>query len=71
MIVRKTLSARFKQIDFFATDIAFRENSGNSFGSVFGATISLLIALVVASYGFNKFFVMYNYEDTIFNEFIE
>ena len=70
MVNRKTFSAKFKQIDFFATDIAFKENGGNSFGSIFGACISLLIALVVASYGLNKFFIMYNYEDSNFDEFI-
>ena len=71
MVKRKTLAAQFKRIDFFATDITFKENGGNSFGSIFGAFTSLLIALIVASYGFNKFLVMYNHEDTNFNEFIE
>ena len=52
MVSRKTLGAYFKNIDFFATDVTFKENGGNSFGSIFGAFISLLIALIVASYGF-------------------
>ena len=58
MINRKALGVYFKRIDFFARDIAFRENGGSNFGSVFGACISLLIALIVALYGFKKFFIM-------------
>ena len=71
MVNRKVLGAYFKRIDFFARDIAFRENGGSNFGSVLGSCISLLIALIVALYGFKKFLVLNNYEDTNFNEFIE
>ena len=59
-----TLKRSFKNIDFFSTNISFRENGGDSFGSIFGACISSIIALVVALYGINKFIIMSNYEDT-------
>ena len=71
MVDRKALGAYFKKVDFFATDVAFRENGGNSFGTIFGACVSLLIALIVSSYGFSKFVVMINYEDTRFNDVTE
>ena len=66
---KKNLKAKFKSIDFFATDISFRENGGDSFGSIFGAFNSLIIALIVAIYGINKFIIMQNYEETVFNEY--
>ena len=44
-------------------------NGEDSYGSVFGACSSLIIALVLATYGVHKFFIMWNYEDTNFNEF--
>ena len=66
---RKDLKAKFKSIDFFATDVSFREDGGESFGSIFGAFNSLIIALIVTLYGINKFFIMKNYEDTLFNEY--
>ena len=44
-------------------------NGSNSFGSIFGACNSLIIALVLAAYGINKFLIMWNYDDTNFNEF--
>ena len=60
----KSLKRSFKNIDFFSTNINFRENGGDSFGSVFGACISSMIALVVTLYGVNKFIIMSNYDDT-------
>ena len=69
MVKTKPLSTKFKRIDLFATNIAFRENEGDSFGSIFGACSTLLIALIVASYGFKKILVMYDHGDTSFNEF--
>ena len=71
-MAKKTIfGASLKKCDLFSTDIAFRENGRNRFGSIFGACTSLIIVLIVASYGFNKFLIMINYEDTNFNEFIE
>ena len=71
-MANKTIfEALLKKCDLFSTDIAFRENGRNRFGSIFGACTSLIIALVVSSYGFNKFLIMINYEDTSFNEFVE
>ena len=70
MVNRKTLSRTFKKLDLFSTDISFRENGGDSFGSIFGACLSIIIAIVVISYSFINFNVMRNYEDTTFNEYI-
>ena len=61
----------FKKIDLFATNIAFREDGGDQFGSIFGALISLLVSLIVAVYGLNKFIIMKDHEDTHFNEYSE
>ena len=66
---RNTFKTYFKRIDVFATDISFRENGAESFGSIFGALISLIIVLVCLIHGINKSLCMKNYSDTIFNEF--
>ena len=71
MIKRKNLNSYFKRVDFFARDIAFKEDGGSSFGSIFGACTSLLIVLIVASYGASKFLILVNYEDTRLQEFVE
>ena len=55
---KSTFSSRFKKLDLYATDVSFRENGGDSFGSIFGACVSLVIILVVAAYGIGKFLVM-------------
>ena len=69
MVKKRNFSRTFKQFDFFATNITFKEDGSDSFGSIFGAFMSLLIALIVASYGIKKFIDMINYNDTNFSEF--
>ena len=59
----------FKRVDIFYNNIEFRENKGNNFQTVFGALISLAVALVVALYGTKKFIIMKDYGDTQFNEY--
>ena len=61
----------FKKLDMFSSDVSFRENGGDSFGSIFGACWSIVIIIVVMLYGTNKFFIMYDYADTQFNEYTE
>ena len=69
MVQRNHLVRKFKELDLFAKNIAFREDGGDQFGSVFGAFISLLVTMIVATYGLNKFLIMKNYEDTQFNNY--
>ena len=69
MVGKHSLIRNFKQIDLFATDITFNENGASSFSTVFGACLSLLIALIVAAFGINKFFIMFNFDDTNYSEF--
>ena len=58
-----------KRIDYFQKDISFRESGGDSFGSVFGAFMSLIVWAIVVLYGFNRFIIMRNYEDTNYMEY--
>ena len=55
--------------DLFSKNIAFRENGEDSFGSIIGAFISLIILLIVAIYGIKKFIIMLDYGDTNFSEY--
>ena len=59
----------FKKLDMFSSNVSFRENGGDSFGSIFGACWSMVIIFVVMTYGINKFFIMCDYADTQFNEY--
>lgn len=54
MSKKTTFRSQFKSLDFFSTNVGFREHGGESFKTVFGACLSLLIALLVGAYGFNK-----------------
>ena len=69
MVKRNKLNAYFRNFDLFSKNIAFRENGEDSFGSIFGAFTSLIILLIVATYGINKFSIMLDYGDTNFNEY--
>ena len=60
----------FKRFDFYQTNIAFRENGGDSFGSNFGACTSLIITIIVALYTTHKFVIMRNYDDTQYSEYL-
>ena len=69
MVRRKGFGTYFKSIDIFATDVSFKENGSESFGSIFGSMNSLIIVLIAALYGINKFVIMTNFEDTNFSEY--
>ena len=61
---------KFRKIDLYSQRIGFRVNGNDSLGSIFGACISLVMITIVATYGFHKFLVMKNYDDTRFNEYV-
>ena len=66
---KNSLSSYIKKIDLFSINVTFRENGGDSFGSVLGAFASLMIVILVSLYGLQKYLIMSNHEDTRFNEF--
>ena len=70
MVKRNSVKTYFKSVDIFATDISFKENGSQSFGSIFGSSVSLMIVFIIALYGLDRFIVMANYEDTNFSEYI-
>ena len=45
-------------MDIFYENIKLNENDGNNFRTVFGAFISLIVALVIALYGMKKLVIM-------------
>ena len=69
MVKKRSIGNYFKNIDLFQNNIAFREDGGDSFRSMCGAWTSLFIAITVIVYGYNKFDIMFNYQDTKFNEY--
>ena len=69
VVQRESLGRQLKRLDFFQTNVQFRENGDEAFGSIFGACLSLIISLVVGLYGINKFIIMSNHDDTQFNEY--
>ena len=69
MVTKSTIGDLFKRIDFFQTNASFRVKGGDSFASVFGACMSLLVGTIIALYGFNRFIIMRQYEDTNYMEY--
>ena len=67
---KRTLLSRIgekvMQIDKYGESASFTIAGRSSYPSVYGTIISMLIFTVVIPYGFNKFIVMKNYEDTNF-----
>ena len=58
MANKRSLSKGLRDMDFFASNVTFKENGGSNFGSVFGACASLIITMIVAAYRINKFIIM-------------
>ena len=69
MSKQKNFATHFKTVDLFARQVSFRMDKQDSFGSIFGAAISLVITVLALLYGVNKFIIMSNYDDTSFNQF--
>ena len=57
--------------DLFAKDVSFRENNGQSFTTIFGSLVSILICSVTALYAFNKTVILLSYEDTNLTHYVE
>ena len=58
------------RIDLFASNVDFKENGGDSFGSVIGSVTSLIIVLLVTMFGIEKFMIVINHQDTNHNEYV-
>ena len=59
----------FKKLDFYPEDISFRESGDESFKSVFGACVSLLIVFMVLIYATSKAQILFLKEDTKYSEY--
>ena len=70
MAKKKSLSNSFNKLDLFSSNVTFLVNGNQTLGSTFGALTSIILIVLLSIYGFNKFLVMLNYEDTRFNEFV-
>ena len=53
-------------IDKYGEQSSFNIGGRNTYRSVFGTFVSMVVLLVVIPYGFNKFIVMKEYDDTSF-----
>ena len=69
MVKKTTLGNYFKSLDLFSTNVTFWTNERDSFGTTFGACVSVIIALLVAVYGANRLRILLDKDDTLFNEF--
>ena len=68
-MILKKLTGLLSVTDLFAKDVSFRENGGQSFTSVFGSLVSILIYAVTALYAFNKTLILAQREDTNLTEY--
>ena len=58
-----------KKIDLFPSGVSFRFSGRESVGSIFGSCVSVVILIIVATYGYRKFDIMLEREDTTFMEY--
>ena len=68
-MILKKLTGFLSVADLFARDVSFRENGGQSFTSVCGSLVSILIYAVTALYAFNKTLILTQREDTSLTEY--
>ena len=61
---QKKISNLFKEIDLFGEQIVFQIKGADSYKSVLGAIISVVVITIVLAYGYNKFQIMKNFEGT-------
>ena len=54
-----------KSIDIFGERVNFNIDGSDSHKGIFGSIVTVCIALIVLSYGLDKFFLMIEYRDTI------
>ena len=57
-----------KSIDIFGEKVNFNIDGADSHKSFFGAFVTIIITLIVLSYGLDKFILMTEYRDTIHQE---
>ena len=57
-----------KSIDIFGERVSFNIDGAESHKSFFGAFVTIIISLIVLSYGLDKFILMTEYRDTIHQE---
>ena len=68
---KRSFGSLFKKLDLFSSNVAFRENGGDSFGSVIGAVVSLAIIVVVAMFAVSKYQIVIDKADTNHNQYVE
>ena len=56
----------FSELDQFGKTIGFEIKGSNSYKSMLGATLTLIITVITLSYGVNKLFIMKDMRDTNF-----
>ena len=71
MTSRSTISRKFMTFDLFAKNTSFRENGRDSFQSILGAFVSVLIFIPVLAYGFRKCDILINRADTIYSSYVD
>ena len=67
--MKNKLFRLFQKTDLYAKNVAFRENKGDSFTSSYGATISILIAIITCVYAVNKTIILKERDDSIVSRF--
>ena len=65
------VSRKLMSIDKYGETKSFSIAGNNTYPSVFGTLITLIIFVVIVPFGFNKFIIMRDREDTNFQSTIE
>ena len=63
--MRKEISGYLKSFDKFGDSVEFKINGRTTFGTWTGSIVTLIIYILISIYGYKKFFIMWDYQDTI------
>ena len=64
--IKSQLGGFYRSFDLFGSPVGFKVDNKDSFTSIMGATMSLLIAAIILTYGSGKFLKMSERADTSF-----
>ena len=64
------LGDKIKKLDSFGEGVVFNIGDGKTaHKSYLGSLLTLIIIVITANYGFKRFTIMMEYEETLFHEF--
>ena len=68
---KSNIGNAYKMLDLFGENISFTINGSSTHKGFCGAFVSMIIVIIVASYAFDHFLIMWRYGDTSFQKVVD